>query len=80
MLDGVCVRTLLDQAAVEGPACRRAHCGCLVLQEAEKRGKKLFLYTGPQPQARANAAVLVSTHEHHQQHGHSCSRLQAAAL
>jgi len=29
------------------------------LQEAEKRGKKLFLYTGPQPQAKANAAVLV---------------------
>lgn len=31
----------------------------MCLQEAEKRGKKLFLYTGPQPQARANAAVLV---------------------
>lgn len=31
----------------------------ICLQEAEKRGKKLFLNTGPQPQARANAAVLV---------------------
>jgi hypothetical protein len=31
-----------------------------LLQEAEKRGKKLYLYTGPLPQAKANAAVLVS--------------------
>lgn len=34
-----------------------------LLQEAEKRGKKLFLYTGPQPQARANAAVLVGIYQ-----------------
>jgi hypothetical protein len=31
----------------------------LQLQEAEKRGKKLYLYAGPSPQAKANAAVLV---------------------
>lgn len=28
-------------------------------QEAEQRGKRLYLYCGPQPQQRANAAVLV---------------------
>lgn len=48
----------------------------LVVQEAEKRGKKLFLYTGPQPQARANAAVLVSggVLPRLQQHGGKCYR------
>ncbi|KAI8468258.1 MAG: cell division cycle protein 14, partial [Monoraphidium minutum] len=30
-----------------------------LLQEAEQRGKRLYLYCGPQPQQRANAAVLV---------------------
>lgn len=35
------------------------------LQEAETRGKKLYLYTGPQPQARANAAVLVGAEALH---------------
>jgi hypothetical protein len=31
------------------------------MQEADKLGKKLYLYAGPQPQQKANAAVLVST-------------------
>jgi hypothetical protein len=31
------------------------------MQEADKMGKKLYLYAGPQPQHKANAAVLVST-------------------
>eukprot|EP00775_Hariotina_reticulata_P004251 gene4251-4502_t len=30
-----------------------------LLQESDKRGRRLYLYTGPSPQARANAAVLV---------------------
>eukprot|EP00879_Flechtneria_rotunda_P006044 GHRR01006357.1.p1 GENE.GHRR01006357.1~~GHRR01006357.1.p1 ORF type:complete len:659 (+),score=235.53 GHRR01006357.1:217-2193(+) len=30
-----------------------------LLQEADKHGKKLYLYTGPLPQQKANAAVLV---------------------
>ena len=29
------------------------------LQEANKLGKKLYMYAGPSPQAKANAAVLV---------------------
>jgi len=32
----------------------------LQLQEADRLGKKLYLYAGPQPQHKANAAVLVS--------------------
>jgi hypothetical protein len=31
------------------------------MQEADRLGKKLYLYAGPQPQHKANAAVLVST-------------------
>jgi hypothetical protein len=33
-----------------------------LLAEAEQRGKRVFLYCGPQPQQRANAAVLVRMH------------------
>lgn len=43
--------------------CHRAHAAAVlhapVPQDAQQRGKKLYLYTGPQPQAKANTAVLV---------------------
>lgn len=32
------------------------------LQEAECQGKHLIFFTGPSPQYKANAAVLVSEH------------------
>lgn len=36
-----------------------------LLQEANKLAKKLYLYTGPSPQAKANAAVLVGCYKWH---------------